>query len=358
MARPTISVLLMIVMATGCTAIPGDPSGKPSQAIQAESAKRSAAATPAPSAPMTPRPMPSPEALPADLDPDLVQAIKLRRDYGLRSDLAYVRMVANDPRASNDAFGVPVYPEEFTEAVDRNARAQEVALIVRGYADTHLDEFGGLYLDLATHTDVVSLWTDHLSEHAATIRAKTGPGPTLAFGQVRYSEVELRRLQDLITAQWRAPWIAAIPAVMEGVGVETLENMVVVEVSSANPDAAAIIAAHFDVGDRMRVESDGTGVRLIPWGTVKGRVTPLDGIDLGETALAWTSTDSGECGGGDMGFGVTRDGTFELPCQVGTWTIKLVHVGNDGIDGELGHGTVKVSAGKTSWVTIHLQAGS
>jgi hypothetical protein len=130
-----------------------------------------------------------------------------------------------------------------------------------------------------------------------------------------------------------------------------------VRVSSANPDAVAIIESHYGLGDRLRVESDGTGA-LIPWGTVTGRVTGIRDLDAWHLSLNWTSPDLGECGGGDMGFGVNDRGRYELPCQIGTWTIIVVAVGADDSVRELGRGTVEVVAGKTVTLDIHLDTGS
>ena len=352
MTRPTICLFLTFAMATGCTAPPVGSSVVPSESIQAESAEPSPSATPAPTAPMTPPPTPVPEVLPADIDPDVQHAVELRSSYGLRYDLEYVLMVAKDPRAI-DAFGVPTYPEEFTDVTTRFDESRAMAQLVQGCADAHRDEFGGLYIEESAHTGLVSLWTDHLAEHAADIRAKAGPSARLAFGKVRYAEAELRTLQHRVTKEWRAPWVARIPAAFEGVGFDVYANAVIVEISSADPDAATIVADHFGVGDRLQVESDGTGVRLIPWGTIRGRVEPIPGSHTW-LDLAWSSSDSGECGGGDMGFGVNQQGMFELPCQIGTWTIKVMDHREDDTQVEIGRATVKVRKGRVTRVTIHL----
>jgi hypothetical protein len=70
--------------------------------------------------------------------------------------------------------------------------------------------------------------------------------------------------------------------------------------------------------------------------------------------LAWMSDEPGDCGSGDMGFGIDGKGRFELPCQVGSRTIIVQRLGREGIDGELGRGTVEVLEGKTDTITIRL----
>jgi hypothetical protein len=355
------SIAAVTTIVVGCTAAAG--SVAPSTAVTTATASivvPSSAAptvepTPAMTAPATPFPSPSFEVLPDGLDPELEQAIRLRRGYGMRADLAYVREVATDPRATNMEYGVPLYPEEFEETQGRFNDSQALIPGIVGYTQQHPDEFGGVYVDEATHTGVVTLWTAHLAEHAAAIRALVGPDARVAFGLVKYPERDLRELQDQITKEWRAAWLKAIPAEMQGVGVDIHASYVEVEVSSANPDAAAIVEAHFGLGDRLHVTSDGTGAALIPGGTVQGRVEPADLFGRRGLDLRWTSEDPGDCGGGDIGYGVGSDGRFELPCQAGRRTL-IVMVEDETGDGstEVGRATVTVKGGQTVRVTIHL----
>ncbi|MEJ7749410.1 MAG: hypothetical protein WKF56_08910, partial [Candidatus Limnocylindrales bacterium] len=184
-------------------------------------------------------------------------------------------MVAGDPRALNSDYGLPLYGAELEQVRARHDESDQLVDRVQSYAARHADEFGGLYLEGATRTSVVSLWTDHIAEHAKAIRAAVGADARVAFAQVRYPEAELRALQDEISKDWDADWMADIPAAVETVGVDMKASQVVLEVSSANPKAVAIIESHYGLGDRLRVESDRIGVRFIPWGTVKGRVEPF-----------------------------------------------------------------------------------
>jgi len=347
-------VSLIASLLAGCTGA-APPSSAESRSTPPS--RPSLAATPALTNPPTPPPTASPEPLPSDLDPDLVDAIRLRRDYGLRSDLAYVRMVANDPRASDEAYGVPVYPEEVTDAQDRFAESRWVASKVQSYGGLHAQEFGGLYIDEASHAGVVSLWTTDLPMHAATIREWVGPDARVAFLPARYPEYQLRRIQGEVTGDFRADWIAAIPAQMTGVGVDIHVSQVVIDISSANPDAPAIVAAHYDLGDRLRVESDGTGASLIPHGWVDGTVIGLRNASDAWYSLDWESTEPGTCGGGDMGYGMAPDGTFALPCQAGERTIKVIRQEAGDEDGdweEIGRGTVTVPADARVSLTIEV----
>jgi hypothetical protein len=300
--------------------------------------------------------VPSPASLePVPSDPELRHAVELRRTFGLRSDLDWVAAVAVDPRATTTLLGVPLLPEEERAFAAEEASAEAVAAAVNGYADSHRDEFGGVYIDRESNAGVVSLWTDHLEVHEAAIRAKLAPGARAVFRRVTYSERYLGSLQDRVVAD--RDWMASIPAVFQSAGVDIIHNVTLVTVSSANPAAADLIEAHFGFGAGLQVESDGTGAALLPWGTVAGRVrTPSGGLPpRADYNLRWSGSGPGDCGGGDVGYGVSPDGTFTLPCQQGTWTIEVTDPGDDGRR-PVGVGTVRVVEGRTSTLEIILSS--
>ena len=140
----------------------------------------SAIAEPTPSpAPASPDPCPGPEStpipeasLPASLDDETREAVRLRTEYGLRHDLAWVREVAADPTAVMD-FGVPMLPVETASLFARNELADPVRRVLDGYG--HTDEFGGLYIDNAQGGVIVVLWTTDPAVHDAAIRPQLPP---------------------------------------------------------------------------------------------------------------------------------------------------------------------------------------
>lgn len=75
----------------------------------------------------------------------------------------------------------------------------------------------------------------------------------------------------------------------------------------------------------------------------------------GSMSLAWEGAQPGRCGGGDMGFGVLDDGTFELPCTPGAWTVSVVIPGKgDGEWAPIGRGVAVVPAAARASMTITL----
>jgi hypothetical protein len=313
------SATLLIGCSVAAPTGSGDPAGRSPAVVQAgSSAVPTAALCP------TADPSPVPEAsLPADADDETREAARLRTEYGLRHDLAWIRQVAADPTAVLD-FGVPMLPAETASLFARNDLPDPVRPILDAYG--HTDEFGGLYIDNAQGGVVVLLWTTDPAVHDAAIRPMLPACHPVEFRQVRWSERALRGWQDRISADM--DWMTDIAAKAIGVGADTAANVVNIDISSANPDAADLIVAHYAAPDGMiRVISDGTGAHLLPSGTVVGHVLMADGRPPGMNDLmldAGSPDDPpGWCGGGDIGYGVGEDGRIEFPCKVGRRTILV-----------------------------------
>jgi hypothetical protein len=249
-------------------------------------------------------------------------------------------------------------PAETASLFARNELPDAVRAALDGYG--HTDEFGGLYIDHAQGGVVVVLWTTNPAIPEAAIRPELPACHPVQFRQVRWSEKELRTWQDRITADM--DWMAGIDAKATGVGVRIIDNTVGIEVSSANPDAARLILAHYAAPDGViQVVSDGTGAFLLPSGTVLGRVLLADGSAPGPNDLmldAGSPDDPpGWCGGGDIGYGVVEDGRIEFPCKAGRRTILVKDWTADGKHPVIASLVVDVPANDEVEVEIRLPAG-
>lgn len=349
--KPSITVLTIASLIAACSLAPSGPVGSPDP-----SASRVAIEPPASptreACPEVPSEPPPAEPLPADIDEPTRAAVEKRTEYGIRRDLPWVRLVASDPRAST-AFGVPLLPEEEQSLFARNELPTPVQAALGPYG--HLDQFGGLYIDNSLGGVVVVLWTGDVARHEAAIRPLLPRCHPVLFRQVQWSEAVLRQWQDRISEDMN--WFATIPAAPQGVGADIIANVVTVDISSANPNAEAIIVGHYGAPAGMiRVRSDGTGAALLPWGTVKGRVVLANGKPPGANNLLvmdGRGGDPGSCGGGDIGFGVQPDGTFEYPCQVGRRNLEIWDIGA-GLDPHpiIGRASVVVPANGEVFVQI------
>lgn len=323
-----VAIATAAVLVAGCVASAPGPNDSAASGADGSPVAATQTDTPAPDiCQEIPSTRPAAEPLAANIDEATRTAVEMRTEYGLRRDLVWVRQVAAHPRASS-AFGFPLLPEEEQSLFARNELPAPVQAALGRYG--HVDQFGGIYIDNALGGVVVVLWTADVAAHEAAIRPQLPECHPVLFRQVRWSEAELRRWQDRIAADMA--WFATIPAAPQGVGADIIANVVTIDVSSANPNAAAIIVGHYGAPAGMiRVESDGTGAALLPWGTVKGRVVTRDGKPPGNRASLGVfdalGGDPGHCGGGDIGFGVMPDGTFEYPCQVGDRIIEIWDLG-------------------------------
>ena len=271
----------------------------------------------------------------ASLDPVLARsaiayAIAQRRLFGLRADVDWVEQVAADPRATMDPLDFLMLPEEAAEFYQHQADFEAVGQAVQAYGEAHASEFGGVWIDQERHT-VVSAWTANAELHRIAILAALGKAGPLEVRVVRYSEAELRALQDRLSAD--LDWFAGIDAMMTSTSVDVMTNRAELSISSANPQATALIFQRYGVApDKLRVISDGTGILLQPRGTVHGRVVLPDGKAPGRNdwMLNWVPDRPGGDCGEMVGYGVEPDGAFELPCAPGGWTIAVQAPVNDG----------------------------
>ncbi|HJP89752.1 MAG TPA: hypothetical protein VJ850_12020 [Candidatus Limnocylindrales bacterium] len=284
-----------------------------------------------PSAP-TPAPTVAPTAAAeAPATPEEMEAVRLRAEWGLPADLAHVRAVAADPTAS-EYLSIPMLPTEIADMQARAANADAVREIVQAEANASPDDFCGFYIDNQNGGAFTSMWRANLVVHQAAVRARVGPTARVAFRTCRFSQQELDAVCTGIGSDDHG-WLDALPAQWQGTECRSADNFVTMYISSAIPDAEARVLQHYaDLLDLppgiLVVASDGTGAALKPWGTVLITVLGMDGKPVGENSLNldWSSDFEGiQCGGGDVGYGVSWDDKpAELPCQEGTWTIRVV----------------------------------
>jgi len=288
---------------------------------------------------------------------DELRAIQFRKDFSLQADLAHVRAVALDP-SSGMEFGVPLLPSEFEELMSRSANTDELLAIVEAEAATAPNDYCGVYLDQANEGALTSAWRANRFLHELAIRAKVRPGAKVAFVDCQYSKVEVKRVCDLLGDADDA-WLQTVPAAVKGMGCGNANFRVELHISSAVPDAADRVLAHYtSLWDLppgiLHVDSDGTGAALRGRGTLLITVLRPNGKPVGpsELGLNWAGLDLPDiqCGVGDMGFGVSWDETpTELPCQEGRWRIEVVSGGV-----LFGHGEVVLGEGETVELTITL----
>jgi hypothetical protein len=341
--RPLLVVAAMLVV--GC--------GSPGPTGVSSSAAPVVASAPAPD----PATAPSPVASDAN-EAAIAHAISQRQTFGLRSDEAWVRQVAADPRARIGLLDFLMLPEEEAEFETRQTDLEQLAQAVTRYAADHPAEFGGVWLDQPRHT-VVAAWTANPELHRIAVLASLGTSGPLEARLVRYTERELNALTDRLFAD--REWYRTIDAAPMAGGAMIMDNRVDLQISSANPQAPALIRAHFGVGPAMlAITSDGTGIALQPRGTLVITVVTAEGKAPGKSDIepSWTPDrpDGRECGE-FVGYTIPPDGVLSIACAPGGWTVTLQVRAGDGWK-TAGTGHVVVPAGGTANVRITLDKGA
>ena len=344
-ARPWVGVVVAVTVA----ACGSSPSPSSSSTSLPSGAAPSAVTSAAPGAA---------SLAPAADEEAIAYAISQRKTFGLRSDEAWVREVAADPRARTQLLDFPMLPEEEAEFDRRQTDFETIAGIVNAYAASHADEFGGVWIDQARHT-VVAAWTRNPDLHRLAILAQLRSAGPLETKLVRYAERELNALTDRIFAD--KGWFSSIGAAPRSGGEDPMNNRIELQISSANPDAPALIRAHFGVGpDELAISSDGTGIALQPRGKLVITVVTADGKAPGRNTLepSWTSDrpDGRECGE-FVGYIIPPDGVLTVDCAPGGWTVTIQGRAGEGWLA-VGSGHVAVPSGGKAELTITLQEGA
>jgi len=321
----------------------------------ASAASLPASAPPSPSDP-PPSATPSPSANPWLSEALISEAIQFRLRFGLRSDEAWVRTVAAMPDAETGirAFGFPLTSDEVAVVERRSA----VVPTVETYGASHPDAWAGVYIDSDRH--VVALFTRDLPMHNAALRSLLGPEAPLVRG-VEWTDAELQavfgRIRDDVHQR---KWLLAHDIYPLGVGVDTRANQVSVDVSSARTDLDKLLEARYDAVGMLTINSDGTGARLMPTGTLAGRVLDASGDPVAGVSIDLTSDVAGAGSHSETGSQTTdAEGRFEIPGVTAvTYDVLVYTFDEPDTKRVLGHAPATVRPDRTTTITIVIEVGT
>lgn len=257
-------------------------------------------------------PSPSPSANSWLSDQAITRAIEFREKLGLQFNEAWVRQVAEMPEA---AEGVLVYSVPLTtvelDVLERRATAIDAVLdAVEEYGEAHPEDWGGVTKEPTTGT-VVARFSDNLEQHEAELRSMLRPDARLTLLKVRWSLVDLAPVFERIHDDWiGGSWLLDHGIYTIALGVDTVKNQVTLEVSSARSDLDALLEDRYDAAQMLTVTADGTGVRLLPTGTLRGRVVDGDGRPVEAAQIELESSVAGTHATGDVGIETNEAGRF------------------------------------------------
>ena len=242
---------------------------------------------------------------------------------------------------------------DVTAPVPRQAIPEEfVVEAVQGYLTQHADVSGGLYIDNDAGGVLTVLVTDDPAPHLTAIAELIGRDGQVVARQVRWTEAELRDIQDRVTAD--QAFLASLPARMTTASVDIIGNIAELTISSPVPDAGQRIVDHFGAAGKLRVISDGTGILLLPTGRILGHIVAPAGTDM--TMLSPQYEADVDIGPRDaMGIGVAENGIFiidHLPPT--TYTVTILELAENG-NAVVGSARVLVPPGAAVPLEIWLQ---
>jgi hypothetical protein len=300
-------------------------------------------------------PTPSPSANPWLSDHEIARAIEFREKLGLQSNEGWVRQVAEMPEAAEGvlAYSVPLTPVEL-DVLERRATAIDAVLDgVEDYGAAHPDDWGGATKEPATGA-VVARFSDNTEQHETALRAMLGPGARLTVLKVRWSLVDLAPVFERIHDDWiDGSWLLDQGIYTIGLGVDPVKNQVTLDVSSARSDLDALLEDRYDAPQMVTVTSDGTGVRLLPTGALRGRVVDANGRPVEAVQVELESSVAGTHATGDVGIETNDHGRFRfLDIPAVQYTVLVYS--NDPVATRtlLGSGRVRVAAGTTTNVEV------
>jgi hypothetical protein len=269
--------------------------------------------------------LPGPTTNPWLADDRIAQAIEFRMSVGLRSDEAWVREVADDPAAAAGvlAYNVPLLPVEVEAVKDRYTDLHAILDIFDEYGALHPSEWAGATQDPSTNS-VTARFTANLPDHRANLMNWLPPGARVNLVQVRWTLLELEGVRDRISNDWESNWLLDNDIYPLGLGVNPSANQVELEVSSARADLDPFLEDRYNAPTMLTISSDGTGVRLLPKGTLAGVVVDAEGKPVAGVSIELASSVAGAGPHGDVGHGTNDAGRFRIErIEAVTYTVLV-----------------------------------
>lgn len=217
------------------------------------------------------------DSSPPTLDPvEVAVWVDFRKLYGLRADLAWVLMVATDPRSMN-GIGVPLLPSEMEELGGAVSSVADVTPVLRLYGEAHPDVYGGVFVD--GKLAVLQMKGDPTGHRAALLTILSATAP-FEVRQAAWSVAELEAFAATVEAE--TDWFRSIGAefVASDVGVAGVR----VRYLAPNDRPDALIRSHFGNPGWILIEWSGP----LPWKGPRGTLVVEVTNGSGESVVGAT----------------------------------------------------------------------
>lgn len=192
---------------------------------------------------------------------DVVAWQHFRDTFGLRSDEAWVRAVADEPTSTIE-FGVPLLPWEIARIAALNLAHRELIPILEDYGRLFPDEYAGTFIDGPV---AVIQFRDHVTERRAALATLLGSKSSVDVRQVRYSLMDLTGFARRLEAD--GEWLSSVGVDLISALPRVQDNKVEL-IFKANEDLERQIASRFGNPDWLALTREGP----LPWAGGYGRL--------------------------------------------------------------------------------------
>jgi hypothetical protein len=127
----------------------------------------------------------------------IAEALRLRGELGLRTDLAYVNGLEADASLSDVEWGIRMTDAELAE-MQRRLKAQEQLSGLEGWARLNPDHFGGMYIDQKAGFVIDVAFTPGLTPPLSDLQSLVPSGVPVRVRTVSHTRAELDALVDAI----------------------------------------------------------------------------------------------------------------------------------------------------------------
>lgn len=179
---------------------------------------------------------------PAAVQPDvsveeMAEWVAFRRTFGLRTDEAWLRLVAADLTAGREP--VPLLQSEIVEMQQKIADGQALQPAIDAYGRGVPDSWAGSFV---AEGQVIALFSRDADVHRVALRAILGPEAAFDVRRARSSLLELEDRSRRINAD--AAWLASIDASLLSVETYIADNAVQLRYQGPS-DLEEVISAHY-----------------------------------------------------------------------------------------------------------------
>jgi hypothetical protein len=190
----------------------------------------------------------------------VVEWMRFRERYGLRSDLEYVLRVASNPAARSE-LSVPLLPAEIEAVAATDLRIETLVPALAKYGEAFGGEYAGTKVD---GPRAVIRFTHRLEAHRAALAVLFGSDAPIDVEGAQYSLGQLEAFSEQVESE--RGWFATIRAELFRASPAELENAVRVRYLSNSLDVEPAILDHFGRPDWMRLKWYGS----LPWTGPRG----------------------------------------------------------------------------------------